>query len=118
MATPSATDHPLAAGVGKAAFISAATVRSTTSDWPEFTLETTAEAVVARPLGLIDPAGGRECLDDQIEDRRGPVSLLAARQWKKGRVVAAGTWKLFTVEQADNVRLISNVISWLRGSTS
>jgi hypothetical protein len=117
-ALPSAIDHPLAAGIREAAFISAATVRSTTSDWPEFTLDTTADAVVARPLGLIDPAGARECLDDQVEERRGPVSLLAARRWKKGRVIAAGTWKLFTVEQADNVRLIANVIDWLRGSSA
>lgn len=116
-ATPVPADHAIAAGVGTAAFISSASVRSTVQTPPEFTLETAADVVVARPLGRINAAGHREYLDDIVADRRGPVSLLAARRWKKGRVIAAGTWKLWTVEQGGNATMLKNALAWLAGET-
>lgn len=113
-AAPSADDHPLAAGVLQAELISSASVRSTVRERPEFTLETGPDAVVGRPLGRIDVTGARVFLEDQVEDRRGPVTVLAARRWKQGRVVAVGTWKLWTVDRGDNARLVGNVLEWLR----
>ena len=61
-ATPSVSTHPLAAGVQKAAFISSASVRSTVIGSIEFTLDTPADTVIARPLGKIDADGGENSL--------------------------------------------------------
>jgi hypothetical protein len=114
-ATASAANHPLAAGVRQVSFVSSASVRSVIRTAPEFTLEAPPNCVIARQLGQIDSSGGRPNFDDQVEDRRGPVSLLAARKWKKGRVVAVGTWKIWTIDHGDNARLIANTVDWLRG---
>jgi hypothetical protein len=113
VARPAPDGHPLAADVREAVLVSSASVRSTVHAQPEFTLETGDEVMLARPLGRIDATGARVFLEDQIEDRRGPATVLAARGWKKGRVVAVGTWKLWTVAQGDNARLITNIVEWL-----
>lgn len=115
VATPSPAGHALAAGVRETAWISAASVRSTVVDAPEFTLASGSETVVMRPLGRIEPTGYRPEFARQVADRRGPEAVLAARTWKRGRVVVAGTWKIWTVPTHDNAQLLTNVLTWLRG---
>src|SRR5262249_46284259 len=115
-ASPSSDNHPLAAGVREAAFISAASIRSTVRSVPDFTMESDPNAFVMRPLGRIDADGGRTVIDEIVQERIGPVSVLAARRHKKGRVVAVGTWKLLTVDARDNAPLITNILNWLRSA--
>jgi hypothetical protein len=50
---------------------------------------------------------------DYVPSSRTEPTILAAWKYGQGRVVAAGTWKLFTLRQSDNLRLVKNAIAWL-----
>jgi len=106
--------HRLMEGVRELALISAATLWTTTMDAPELVVESPPDAVVMRPLGSIRPDGSRPNIESWIVSRSGPVPLIAARQWGQGKVVVVSTWKLCTVDAADNRRFLDNAIAWLR----
>jgi hypothetical protein len=63
-----------------------------------------------RPLGRID-ADLRT--DNRFKSQNAPVPSRSCHPANKGRG-CRGTWKLFTVEAADNARLIANILNWLR----
>ena len=108
-----AVAHQLMEGVRELALISAASLWTTTMDAPELVVESPPDAVVMRPLGSIRPDGSRPNIESWIVSRSGPVPLIAARQWGRGRVVVVSTWKLCTVDAADNHRFFDNAIAWL-----
>jgi TIR domain len=110
--------HPLSEGVSELALIAAASVRSTTREPIEIRIDGPNDAIVKRPLGHIKRDGSRPVIDRWIPHHAGPVTLVAARKWGKGRVVVAGTWKLCTVDLADNRRFLNNAIGWLRQKSS
>jgi len=83
-------------------------------DAPELMVESPPDALVMRPLGSILSDGSRPSIESWSMSRSGPVPLIAARQWGRGRVVVVGTWKLCTVDYADNRRFLDNAIAWLR----
>jgi len=106
--------HQLTEGIRELALISSASLWTTTMDAPELMVESPPDAVVMRPLGSILPDGSRPSIESWSMSRSGPVPLIAARQWGRGRVVVVGTWKLCTVDYADNRRFLDNAIAWLR----
>ncbi len=110
--------HPVVQGVRELAFISAASVRQTTLDNPELVVMSEPDSSLFRPLGRIGADGSRPTIDEYVSDGVGAVPLLVAKRWGKGRVIAIGTWKLFTVDHGDNFKLIDNAFEWLGASKS
>ena len=108
--------HPLMEGVRDFAFVSAASVRPTTLDEPELIVFSEPHSLFFRPLGIIDPDGGRPEIVEYVADGVGATPLLIAKRHLKGRVIAAGTWKLCTADYGDNFKLIENAFRWLGGS--
>jgi hypothetical protein len=107
-------DHPLVKDVAALALISSASVWPLTTSPPELLIESDPDAVVMRPLGHILPDGSRPAIERWEPSRRGPVPLVAARSYGAGRIVVVGTWKLCTIESAQNTRFLENAIAWLR----
>lgn len=107
--------HPITNGVQELAFISAASVVSTSIEMPEAVIQSPDDTWIMRPVGHIEPDGSRPVIDTWEPDRQGGATLLAARTWNRGRVVVAGSWKLWTVNYGDNGKLIDNVLTWLAG---
>jgi hypothetical protein len=109
------SSHRLVDGVKELALVSAAPVWNTSVDSPELLLETSDDAIVMRPLGHIFPDGYRHSIDAWIASGKGPVPVIGARTYGRGRVIVAGTWKLCTVAAADNERFLNNAVAWLSG---
>jgi hypothetical protein len=109
--------HSLLAGVTDLAFLSAASVRTTTVSPAELVVSAPDSTLILRPLGHIQPDGSRPNIEEWVVERRGAVPVLIARKWGRGRVVAAGSWKLFTIAYGDNARLLKNVFAWLSSSS-
>jgi hypothetical protein len=109
--------HPLVNGVSELSLISSASVWPLTTSPPELLVDSDPDAVVMRPLGHILPDGSRPAIEKWEHSRRGPVPLVAARSCGSGRVVVVGTWKLCTIDAAQNTRFLHNAIEWLRRAT-
>jgi hypothetical protein len=92
-------------------------VRPLTAAAPELLLESSLDTALMRPLGRITEDGSRPAIDKWEHSGKGPVPLVGARSWGAGRVVVVGSWKLCTVEIADNGRFLRNTIDWLRRRT-
>ena len=57
----------------------------------------------------------RQLIDEWLPESTGAQVLLVAKRHGKGRVVVAGSWKLCTLDAADNRRLLDNTCTWLAG---
>jgi len=108
--------HPVMEGVRDLAFVSAASVRPTTLAKPELTVFSEPNSLFFRPLGIIDPDGSRPDIVGYVADGVGAAPLLVVKRKGRGRVIAAGTWKLCTADYYDNFKLIENAFRWLGAS--
>lgn len=107
------TRHPLLDGVQELRLLSAATVRPTTRAALELVLHSRPDALRLRPLGHIEPDGSRPAIDEWLPEGSGPQPMLVAKRHGKGRVAAAGSWKLCTLDAADNRRMLDQLYAWL-----
>jgi hypothetical protein len=105
--------HPLLAQVTEARFLSAASVRRTTAAAVDLELRSQPDSQRFRPLGHIIEDGSRPNIDSWVLEEQAACPLLVAKRVRKGRVVVAGTWKLWTLDWPDNQRLLDNILSWL-----
>jgi hypothetical protein len=111
---PPSSDHPLLAQVSEARFLSAASVRRTTTAPVDLELRSQPDSQRFRPLGRIIEDGSRPNIDTWVlEEEKATCPLLVAKRVRKGRVVAVGTWKLWTLDWPDNLRLLDNILGWL-----
>lgn len=110
-----AGEHPILAGIRELALISSATVWPLTVSEPELLLEGASDAVIMRPLGRILADGSRPVIDKWEFSRTGRVPLVGARAWGAGKVIVVGSWKVMTIDLADNARFIRNMADWLGG---
>jgi hypothetical protein len=63
--------------------------------------------------GPKDSQGWRKIIVKWSLNRHAAVPVLVARDYERGRVVVAGSWKLLTLDFADNHGLVKNVLAWL-----
>jgi hypothetical protein len=110
-----AGDHPLVADIRELALVSSATLWPVTTSEPELLLYGPSDAVIMRPLGHILSDGSRPAIDKWEPSRTGRVPLVGARAWGRGKVVIIGSWKMITVDLADNANFIRNTVDWLGG---
>jgi hypothetical protein len=109
---PVGDDHPISRNVREVAVLSACSIDP--YNVPEYEIRIRAgSAVVVELKTRLDADGRRLQILDYIPTSRTEPTVLAAWQYGKGRVVASGTWKLFTLDQCDNIRLVENAIAWL-----
>jgi hypothetical protein len=73
-------------------------IRQTTLTEPDLVVFSEPNSRLFRPLGHIEPDGSRPTIDQYLPDGGGAVPLFVAMRSGKGRVVAAGTWKLCTAD--------------------
>lgn len=113
--------HQITEGVRRVAFLSSCSLTNISAK-PELLVNSPPSAVM-HPVGRKDANGWMRIIEAWIRDREASVPLLAAWRCSLGKVVAAGTWKLFlpafTSENApfDNARLFQNIMSWLAPSS-
>ncbi len=102
-------------GVDRIVLQSAASLNIKNALLPKiFQIETEQDAGVWRPEGEIDAQGMRLRITKWDLERTGSVPVLAGFKYGKGKVVVCGTWKIATLDRADNSKLIHNLIEWLR----
>ena len=70
-------------------------------------------AVVVEAVGRPDEDGYLSPIHEYVPTARTDATVLAAWRYGQGRVVASGTWKLFALDQRDNIRLVENTTAWL-----
>ncbi|UCG58469.1 MAG: hypothetical protein JSU70_02970 [Phycisphaerales bacterium] len=78
-----------------------------------FVVETGKQTGIWRPEGHKDRDGMRLDIDWTHEETES-VPVLVGFEYGRGKVAICGTWKLATLNRADNGRLIRNLIEWLR----
>jgi hypothetical protein len=105
--------HPLLDRITRVKLFSACSVRDRAPEQDALTLASVPETARFRPEGA-DVDGYLPVITRWVEDCRGPMPALVACKRGKGRVVAAGTWKICTVDVADNRALVNNAIAWLK----
>ena len=105
--------HPIGRGVGSLALQSACSLELTTQ--PEYVIRS-GTGVVVEAHGRPNERGYLLQIREYKETVRRDLAVVAAWQFATGRVAAAGTWKLWTLNQRDNHALVRNVIDWLRGA--
>jgi TIR domain-containing protein len=104
--------HPIISNVRELAVLSACSIAPINA--PEYELRVPSNsAVVMEATGRPNEKGYLRQIHEYVPTTRTEPTILAAWQYGKGRVVAAGTWKLFTLDQKDNLHLVRNVIAWL-----
>jgi hypothetical protein len=110
--------HVFLAGVKELAFLSLCSVDVSAVPVPEQhgVLFAQPGSDILRPVGHRERDGFLRTILRWDLDRRSWTPVLAAIAHGKGRVVAAGTWKLCTLDHRDNRRLVQNILRWLRGS--
>lgn len=112
---PAAHQHAVLSGVETIVVQSSASLLSETLSRPELIVESPPDSLVMRPLGQIQPKGGRPNIEAWEVARTAAAAILLARSWEAGRVAAVGTWKLLTLQAGDNARLLGNLLTWLGG---
>jgi len=108
---PAGIKHPITARVRELAVLSACSIEPI--DLPEYEIRAVPDAAVVDVTGRPSEAGYMLQVHDYVPSSRTEPTILAAWKYGQGRVVAAGTWKLFTLRQSDNLRLVKNAIAWL-----
>lgn len=109
---PVRLDHDITDGVKELTVLSSSAILSAGAAEPGFRLQTGKSSSTWVPEYLRTPLGW----DSQIVryEEAGPDSVTVAVAFEAGgRVVIIGTWKLFTVEDADNTRFVRNILEWL-----
>jgi hypothetical protein len=110
--TSAGNDHPIGRNVQDLAVLSACSIDPINA--PEYQIGIPRNAaVVVDVTGRPNQAGYLLQIHEYVQTSRTEPTVLAAWRYGQGRVVAAGTWKFFTLDQGDNIRLIENVIEWL-----
>jgi len=66
-----------------------------------------------KPDGNLDNEGYMPMINRWNLAKNDTVPVLAARQYGKGKVVVAGTWKICTLDYKDNRLLVNNILDWL-----
>jgi len=108
-------DHPITRDIRDLAVLSACSID--TINVPEYQMRMPSDsAVVVEVTGRPNEAGYLRQIHEYVPTSRSEPTILAAWQYGQGRVVAAGTWKLFTLDQRDNLRFVRNAIAWLGSS--
>lgn len=105
--------HPITEGVAQIALLSGSSILWCSLKRPELVVESPPDSIKKRPVGHIDPDGSRPSIDGWFHDRDGSFPMFVARSWGRGRVAAAATWKLFTVDCPYNASFLNNVLKWL-----
>lgn len=107
--------HDIAAGVQTVVMLSAASLDLDHATVPmDFSLETSGDSTIWHPEGPLDPNGMRLIIEQWIPAGSGPLPVLAAFRFGRGKVAICGTWKIASLSYGDNRRLMSNIINWLR----
>ena len=108
--------HPILAGVDHLALQSSCSLTNLTIGGDRLQVETD-ECAALEPIGRMDD-GYIRLIHEHRELGAGARTVLGAWEHGKGRVVVAGTWRLATIDDADNTRLIRNAIAWLGGASA
>lgn len=109
---PVSSKHELAKGVTELAVLSSCAVLSAGAATPDFKLDTGHSSSTWVPEYVRTPRGWDSAILTYRE--AGPESVPVAVAFEAGgRVVITGTWKLFTVDHADNRRFVRNTLDWL-----
>lgn len=109
---PAAGNHPISQNVRELAVLSACSIEPI--DTPVYEIRVSSDSAVAVDVtGRPNDAGYLLQIHDYVPSLRTESSILAAWLYGQGKVVAAGTWKLFTLKQSDNIQLVKNAIAWL-----
>ncbi len=105
--------HPITRKIDSVYFLSSCSLKYLPKNVDvEFELKTPLSAIM-HPVGHKDPEGWMIKIDDWKLDRQDSVTVLAAWQHGKGKVVAAGSWKICSQDRGDNILLVDNVLKWL-----
>jgi hypothetical protein len=107
--------HPILHGIGEVAFLSACSVEiiADPEGTAEYLLHAPATSAVMRPRGVVDEDGWMPVIERWELARHDSAPLLAACRYGKGRVVAAGSRKICTLDYGDNLALVRNILAWL-----
>jgi hypothetical protein len=107
--------HPILRGIGEVAFLSACSVEiiADPQGTAEYLLNAPATSAVMRPRGIVDDDGWMPVIERWELAQHAAAPLLAACRHGQGRVVAAGSRKICTLDYADNAALIRNILAWL-----
>ncbi|HEU5460345.1 MAG TPA: hypothetical protein VFU83_07610, partial [Pyrinomonadaceae bacterium] len=115
LTVPPSDTHPIISNVRELAVLSACSIDAI--NVPDYELRVPSNAAIVMEVkGRPNEKGYMRQIHEYVATARSEPTILAAWQYGKGRVVAAGTWKFFTLDQKDNLRLVRNVIAWLGSS--
>lgn len=106
------SEHEIAKGVTELAVLSSSAVLSAGAATRVFELETGDSSSTWVPEYLRTPRGWDSAITKYAEAGQESVPVAVAFE-AGGRVVITGTWKLFTVDYADNMRFVRNILDWL-----
>lgn len=108
--------HELVRNVSRVQLLSAASLDITRIlAPPEVVLEAESSTKRWIPEGPRDGRGLMPIIEAWQPDSVGAAPVLVAFRAGRGRVVVSGSWKLLTIDSADNRRLVDNILSWLGG---
>jgi hypothetical protein len=105
--------HPLLDGVRSVALQSSCTIEVHDQSAEGLFLRAPDDAELWIPEGNRDHDGYLRIIVEYHRAEADAPIWLAALPYGKGRVVAIGSWKVFTVDEADNRKLVTNVLEWL-----
>jgi hypothetical protein len=109
---PSEENHPISRNVRELDILSSCSIDVFSA--PQYKIAVQADSsVVVEATGRMDADGYLRQIFEYLPTSRTEPTILAAWHYGMGRVVASGTWKLFTLDRRDNVTLVKNAIAWL-----
>ena len=107
-------DHPVLSDVGAIVMLSAASLDIEHASVPlELILSSPPETGIWRPEGPLDPDGMRRLIEQWVPEGTGSEPVLVAFRCGQGKVAICSTWKVASLDYADNGRLLTNLIQWL-----
>lgn len=114
IANPGETAHPLLDGVETLVVQSACPVEIQTRAEDALEIDA-ADADTWTPKGNKSPDGYLRIIEryEQAVNMARTPCVIAARTFSKGRIVLAGTWKIFTLDEGDNRKFVDNALRWL-----
>ena len=110
---PLSSSHPVLSHINEVYFLSSCSVSIIPNQQAEYLLKSPSESAIMKPDGNLDNEGYMPMINRWNLAKNDTVPVLAARQYGKGKVVVAGTWKICTLDYKDNRLLVNNILDWL-----
>lgn len=111
-------DHPILNGIDEVGFQSSCSISTQWGSPPELVLSSPSDSKIWTPEGPKGPEGwSRKIIEKWNFESKQSVPLLVAFEHGKGRVVISSTWKITTLDYADNKKFVINILDWLSQTT-